>query len=71
MHRLKEHFGNITDCEIHLKAWIYDWFWQETINGTAVTKVYADGCYVTALGNKFRPFKPSSKFEIVVSVYTA
>ena len=66
---IRSEFGeDISNSELHMEAWIYDWYWMEQSNGTAVTQIHKDGVYVTALGNKFRPFKPNADLEIVVSV---
>ena len=67
MDELTREFGDLAGRSVYLKAWIYDWFWQETINGTHITKVYKDEIIIRALGKRFRPFKPETTFDVIVS----
>ena len=67
MDAIRSTFGDdIANSELHMKAWLYDWYWMEESNGTAVTYIQKDGVYVTALGNRYRSFKPNADLEIVV-----
>lgn len=43
MRDIRAEFGDIGGQQIFLKAWVTDYFWYETQNGTAVTQVYDDG----------------------------
>lgn len=46
MKQLREQWGTIAGKQLYFKAWIFDWYFMETQNGTAVTKVLKDGIKV-------------------------
>ena len=65
---VKEKFGELGGKDLFLKAWFYDWYFMETQNSTAVTKIITDGIRIKTLGRKFRTFKPRIPFSIYVSL---
>ena len=68
MTEIKEKFGDVTDKELHFKAWFYDWEWSETQNGTARTRVVREGVKVRVIGRHLSTFKPGFPFTVYVSM---
>ena len=64
----KKWTGNLLS---YFQGWIHDWFWLETENGTAITKVVHDGVKVKILGGLVRTFKPETPFSVYVSDFIA
>ena len=62
MDEMEDKWGPPAGKELHFKGWLYDWYWQETQNGTAVTKMIHDGVKVIILGPRYRTFKPGKPF---------
>lgn len=44
MDRINATFGTeLGGKQMYVKAWVYDFFWQDTMNGSAVTDLYDPG----------------------------
>ncbi|ELT94762.1 hypothetical protein CAPTEDRAFT_205314 [Capitella teleta] len=71
MEEIKETWGDVANTELHFKGWIKDWYFLDTQNGTAVTKVLKDGVRLTYLGRRLRTFKPNTPVTIYFAVQRA
>ena len=60
-------WGSVSGMTLWVKAWIYDWYFDNTQNGTATCRVIQDGVNITVLGRLVRTFKPQVPFTIYVS----
>lgn len=63
---IKEKIGDPTDKDLYFLGTIYDYYYLETLTGTAVTHVYKDGIKLKLLGRRFRTFKPQVPFSVQV-----
>jgi hypothetical protein len=67
MGELRDVWGDLAGTELHFKGWIFDWYHQNTQNGTSVTKILDDGVKLKFLGRKLRTFKPQTPVTLYVS----
>lgn len=61
-------FGNPAGKDLYFLGTLYDYYYLESLTGTAVTHVYEDGIKLKVLGRDIRTFKPSVPFNIQVSI---
>jgi hypothetical protein len=59
-------FGNTVDKDLYFLGTLYDYYYLESLTGTAVTHVYKDGIKLAVLGRPVRTFKPGVPFNIQV-----
>ena len=57
----------IWDKELYFKAWMKDWWWLETQNGSSVTRVVRDGVRLKPLGKTYQTFTPNTPTTVYVS----
>jgi len=61
-------FGSVVDKELYFLGTLYDYYYLESLTGTAVTKVYKDGIRLSLLGRNVRTFKPGVPFNLQVII---
>ena len=67
MEEIRKTFGEVQGKDLHFKAWVHDWEFLETQNGTSSTEVIHDGIEVKLIGRRLRTFKPRAPFTVYVS----
>ena len=61
-------FGDPVDKDLYFLGTLYDYYYLESLTGTAVTHVYKDGIKLAVLGRPVRTFKPGIPFNIQVHI---
>jgi len=68
MAEIQNVFGNPVGKDLYFLGTLYDYYYLESLTGTAVTHVYKDGIKLGLLGRNVRTFKPSVPFNVQVAV---
>lgn len=61
-----EKWGNPAGKDLFFTGTMTDYYYLETLTGTAISHVYRDGVQFKLIGNEIRTFKPGTPFTIQV-----
>lgn len=70
MEEILEKLGDPVGKDLFFTGTIYDYYYLESLTGTAISHVYRDGVQLKLLGNEIRTFKPGIPFTIQVKQRT-
>lgn len=66
MEEIMEKWGNPAGKDLFFTGTMTDYYYLETLTGTAISHVYRDGVQFKLIGNEIRTFKPGTPFTIQV-----
>jgi len=67
---IRELWGDPAGKDLYFLGTMTDYYYLETLTGTAVTHVIRDGIQLKVLGREIRTFKPGVPFNIQVRCNT-
>ena len=67
MDEIRGMWGDPVGNDIYYLGSLSDYYYLETLTGTAVTHVYKDGIQLKVLGRSIRTFKPGVPFYVQVN----
>jgi len=67
MAEIMEKWGDPSGKDLFFTGTFHDYYFLETLTGTAITHVYKDGVQLKLLGSDIRTFKPGVPFTIQVN----
>jgi len=69
MAEIVEKWGDVSGKDLFFIGTVHDYYYLETLSGTALTHVYKDGIRLKLIGSDIRTFKPGVPFTIQVNAW--